>query len=331
VHGAVAVVIDADDDAAFMRAAFDAHDPGAGRITVHPTPGASHPPGLAQDVLVALGKRLPQQAVGVPRHEASWADTIRPAWMAAACWINAYRIGHLIVARAHTLTTAQRSQLAAVQQQTGVLLSLLWHRPPDRDLHRLLDQLGRPAHVIDTHDRALLRLHHRGTRPHHHITPNWQPQRIRGGPDRGALPARLHVLAAHPLHAGLLATTLTTSATAYQLTTVRLSDLAPTAAAIALTTTDRGPVRRTWHPLPDWAQPLLTATRAWHYLNGHRHDSWPLLQHTNFHHHNQLIDTAHALGIAAPIKHLNANPAWPSPQREPTTSAREKRERDLQG
>ncbi|MGW2113494.1 hypothetical protein [Streptomyces sp. NPDC001948] len=105
---------------------------------------------------------------------------------------------------------------------------------------------------------------------------------------------------------------------AEQLAAVRLADLAPDATALAL---PRRPYRPTstrhWHPVPTWAQPLLIAARAWHYLNGHHHPSRHLFQHTNFHHHNQLTETAAASGITPAITTLTGDPAWPTPATPP--------------
>lgn len=153
---------------------------------------------------------------------------------------------------------------------------------------------------------------HPGTRPH------------TDGPDTHARGSGRKLIQqvqqiGHPLHAGLLAAQLLSHTDqAEQLAAVRLADLAPDATALAL---PRRPYRPTstrhWHPVPTWAQPLLIAARAWHYLNGHHHPSRHLFQHTNFHHHNQLTETAAASGITPAINILTGDPAWPTPATPP--------------
>jgi hypothetical protein len=302
--GAITLVLDADDHPAWTKAALDAHGPGQGRITVHPAPGASHPPGLAQDVLGALGKHLPAQGHG-PRHRASWADMVHPAWTAAASWINAHRIGHLTVLRTHTLPPARWAQLAALRARTGIRLTLVWHGKPDARLASRAGHLGAPYAIVQDWNTARHGLHqtggmHPGTAQRHAI----------GG--ELLRPERLGRVG-HPLHAGLLAIQILHPAvTPGQLAAIRLGDLSPDVTAIALPhTSHRFSHRRSWQPLSHWAQPLLAAARAWHYLTGHPYPSRRLFQHINFHHHNQLTDVAAQLGIPAAIEHLTADPAWP--------------------
>ncbi|WP_405708077.1 MULTISPECIES: hypothetical protein [unclassified Streptomyces] len=55
-----------------IYSALDAHSPENGRVTIHPSPGASAPPALAQGILYALGKRLPPHDMDAPRHRALW-------------------------------------------------------------------------------------------------------------------------------------------------------------------------------------------------------------------------------------------------------------------
>jgi hypothetical protein len=308
---AVAVVVDSKDHPSFTAAALDAHRPVTGRITVHPSPGASAPPALAQDILGGLGKILPAREVNAPRHRACWADTVQPAWTAAAAWTHAHRIGHLIILRSHTLTGTGWKQLGALQRRTGCRLTLIWHQQPDGRLKRRTAEIGTAYRVIDGCEAARTRFALTGPRRPEATQPSGRCSS--GDPGaHGELIARIGQVG-HPLHAGLLATQiLLPDATAGQLTAVRLDDLGPTARALALP----GPGghrtdTRLRHPVPGWAEPLLTAARAWHYLTGHRHESRQLFQHDNFHHHNQLADVAAALGIRPAIDILDRDPAWP--------------------
>ncbi|RPK53925.1 MULTISPECIES: hypothetical protein [unclassified Streptomyces] len=315
---AVRIVIDADDHPAWTAAALDAHSPENGRVTLHPSPGSSAPPALAQDILCALGKRLPPRGMDAPRHRASWADMVGPAWTAAASWINAYRTGHLIVLRAHTLTPARWEQLDTLRARTGIHLTLIWHRKPDTRLTEHAARLSTGYQKTDGFDAARDRLRekgpaHPGTRPH-----------TTDGPDthtRGSGHELIEQVQqiGHPLHAGLLAAQLLSHTDeAEQLAAVRLADLAPDATALALPRLPYRPTStRHWHSVPTWAQPLLIAARAWHYLNGHHHPSRHLFQHTNLHHHNQLTDILTASGITPAINILTGDPAWPTPATPP--------------
>ncbi|MFJ3794614.1 hypothetical protein [Kitasatospora sp. NPDC090091] len=70
----VTVVLDPFDDALHTRAALAAHDPAAGRLTVHPTPGTDSTVCLAYDVLAALGKPVPSAVTraGLPSRRGRW-------------------------------------------------------------------------------------------------------------------------------------------------------------------------------------------------------------------------------------------------------------------
>ncbi|MEV5676466.1 hypothetical protein [Streptomyces sp. NPDC052179] len=309
---AVAVVIDVDDHPAWTAAALDAHCLSGGRIVLHPSPGASAPPALAQDLLHALGKQLPRADPATPRHRASWADLVTPAWTAAACWMHAHRVGHLVVLRAHTLTPTRWDQLGTLRRQTGVRLTLIWHQRPDTQLQERAQRLGTAHQEIHGLDTARVLFRRQGpVRPD--PPGNTSSEKHGNGSELQQIEAIQRV--AHPLHAGLLAAqTLIPGATAGQLAAIRLADLAPDATALALPHLPCRPTsHHQWHTVPGWAQPLLIAARAWHYLNGHRHSSRHLFQHINFHHHNQLTHTAAALGMNAAIDQLDADPAWPTP------------------
>ncbi|MFF9222147.1 hypothetical protein [Streptomyces viridosporus] len=71
----VTVIVDRHDHPATTAAALDAHQPAAGRITVHPTPAVGAPAALAQDVLAALGKTI----IGTNEQYGTWADSLAGA------------------------------------------------------------------------------------------------------------------------------------------------------------------------------------------------------------------------------------------------------------
>jgi hypothetical protein len=236
---------------------------------------------------------------------------VQPAWPAAACWIHAHRIGHLIVLRAHTLTPTRWGQLDTLRRRTGIHLTLVWHHKIDARLRERTAQLSTGYQQIDTLSAARAVLERKGpTRPGTAQHTANGPGTRSGEPELTDRVQRI----GHPLHAALLATqTLVPHAQAGQLAATRLADLAPDATALALPHPPYQPTSpRHWHPLPAWAQPLLTAARAWHYLTGHHHPSRHLFQHTNFHHHNQLSDLAALFGITPAIDTLTGDPAWPT-------------------
>jgi hypothetical protein len=120
------VVHDPHDDHAFMTAALAAHTPAAGRITVHPTPVASAPTSLAHDLLRSLGKHLP---VTASEDDAYWTSNTETAWRAVAAWMLELRIGHVIVTRAHRISSRHFEYLFALRELTKIRLTLLCHGP----------------------------------------------------------------------------------------------------------------------------------------------------------------------------------------------------------
>ncbi|MFE5562877.1 hypothetical protein [Streptomyces sp. NPDC056544] len=120
------VVHDHQDDHAFMTAALAAHDPALGRITVHPTPGASAPAALAHDLLRSLGRHSP--LVG-SQDAASWATNAQSAWRAVAAWILGLRITHLVVTRAHRIGARHFQDLLALRELTAIRVTLVCHGP----------------------------------------------------------------------------------------------------------------------------------------------------------------------------------------------------------
>ncbi|MFH8224736.1 hypothetical protein ACH4C2_37025 [Streptomyces sp. NPDC018057] len=133
------VVHDQDDDHAFMAAALAAHTPAHGRITVHPTPVASAPASLAHDLLRAVGKHLP--ADGSPEG-AGWAAQAEIAWRAVAAWMSVLRIGHLVITRAHRISSRHVEHLLALREVTGMRLTLLCHGPVPDALATVLPALA---------------------------------------------------------------------------------------------------------------------------------------------------------------------------------------------
>ncbi|MFE2640564.1 hypothetical protein ACFXKS_35020 [Streptomyces scopuliridis] len=112
-------------------------------MTIDPSPANGAPAALAHDLLYALGKRLPAGG----EIYGTWADSQRPAWDAAATWILAHRIGHLIIVRTDRLTAARRRQLLALRERCGIRLTLLWHRPVSPAVKTLLEQI--PHQIVD--------------------------------------------------------------------------------------------------------------------------------------------------------------------------------------
>ena len=128
----VTVLLDPHDDADVTAALLAAHDPAAGRVTVHPTPAISSPSALACDLLAALGRPVTRLA---EEHVSGTA----PAWQAAAAWVAADQIGQLAVLRAHRLGLAGWQRLLELRRATGTRLVLAWHdRALSQDVTRLL-------------------------------------------------------------------------------------------------------------------------------------------------------------------------------------------------
>ncbi|MFB6815406.1 hypothetical protein ACFCV8_12780 [Streptomyces sp. NPDC056347] len=110
-----------------MAAALAAHSPALGRITVHPTPVASAPAALAHDLLRSMGKHLP---LAGSEDGTYWTGNTETAWRAVAAWILALRIGHVIVTRAHRVSSRHFEHLFALAELTKIRLTLLCHGSP---------------------------------------------------------------------------------------------------------------------------------------------------------------------------------------------------------
>lgn len=128
----VTVLLDPHDDANVTAALLAAHDPAAGRVTVHPTPSTSSTSALVCDLLAALGRP-------VTRLAEEHVSGVAPAWQAAAAWVAGEQIGQLVVLRAHRLALAGWQRLLELRRATGTQLVLAWHdRALSRDVTRLL-------------------------------------------------------------------------------------------------------------------------------------------------------------------------------------------------
>ncbi|WP_190249884.1 hypothetical protein, partial [Dactylosporangium sucinum] len=120
VQGRVDVLLDPADDAAVTAALLSRHDPAAGRVVVHPTPGSRGDAGLAHDVLAALG-------VPVQQFAAERLGGAGPAWRAAAAWCHAAGVTELVVLRAHRLTATGWARLLGLSRASRAALRLVCH------------------------------------------------------------------------------------------------------------------------------------------------------------------------------------------------------------
>ncbi|PJE97352.1 hypothetical protein CUT44_12945 [Streptomyces carminius] len=146
------VVHDPHDDYAFMAAALAAHTPAAGRITVHPTPVASAPASLAHDLLRSTGKHLPPAG---SEDGTYWTGNTETAWRAVAAWMLALRTGHVIITRAHRISSRHFEYLFALAELTQIRLTLLCHGPLPPTLATALATLRHEeAHSLSAAHRA---------------------------------------------------------------------------------------------------------------------------------------------------------------------------------
>lgn len=280
---AVTLVLDPCDDVVHTRAALAAHDPSSGRITVHPTPGTGSTSTLAYDILAALDKPAP--LTGYRQHDTE------PAWALAAAWILATPVTHLTLLRAHLLAPRRLQDLLLLRERTGVRLILVCHRPSvppvlEQALKNIEHHIAEatallPAtepdaggHQVHAPNRPLanrwinlpalttLMTYDSGTRrcrcaaPMAHSRSFFPP--VMPPITAAEVAFRLHSATAHPHMAAELATATFTAASATQLDTVHVSDLAPDASTITLH--DDG-LRQgcMTHPVPPWARRLLQA------------------------------------------------------------------------
>lgn len=116
----VAVLLDPTDDATVTAGLLARHDPRAGCVVVHPTPGTHGPVTLAQNVLAALGR-----PIDAPRTDR--IGGVRGAWLAATAWVISDRIEHLVVLRAHRLAGDGWAALVELAAASGATLLLVCH------------------------------------------------------------------------------------------------------------------------------------------------------------------------------------------------------------
>lgn len=116
------VLLDAADDAAVTAGLLARHDPPGGCVVVHPTPAAYGRLSLGHDLLAALGRPVDEL-------RADRIGGVSTSWCAAAAWLAADRIEHLVVLRAHRLPTYCCVALIELARTTGVALLLVCHTP----------------------------------------------------------------------------------------------------------------------------------------------------------------------------------------------------------
>ncbi|MDP4512105.1 hypothetical protein [Nonomuraea turcica] len=123
----VTIVLDPHDDADCLHQALAAHDPAAGCVTVHPTPGASTDSQLCLDVLIALGKPADQAATLSGRAGGEHAVAAATAWLIGShTWL-------IIAVRTHLLSAAQRARLVCLAHESGAKLIVVWHARAEQD------------------------------------------------------------------------------------------------------------------------------------------------------------------------------------------------------
>lgn len=116
----VTVLLDPLDDITVTGTLLARHDPAAGVIIVHPTPGRTAESTLALDLLDAAGHpmgRLSDQRIG----------GLELLWAAVTAWCDGVAVAHLVVLRAHLLSARQHERLLALWRTLGMDLTLVWH------------------------------------------------------------------------------------------------------------------------------------------------------------------------------------------------------------
>jgi hypothetical protein len=133
------VVLDRGDDVRFTRAALASHDPGAGRVVVHPTVTSSGRL-LWHDILQALGCGPRHAAAGrASRQEQRHA--LRAALLSAPCC-------QVTVLRAHRIGLGLWADLVHLHRTTRADLVLVHHAELPDDLAHLLRHCDH--RIVDT-------------------------------------------------------------------------------------------------------------------------------------------------------------------------------------
>lgn len=141
------------DDVRVTVGLLECHDPGRGRVVVHPTPAPMDNHVFAHDLLAALGRP-------VSRLDDERLTAAKPAWAAAAAGILVDQVQDLVVLRADRLTVGTWSRLLRLRRQTGHRLTLVCHRPqiPAAHAARLVGTEHQVLHDLSQlqvmHDRS---------------------------------------------------------------------------------------------------------------------------------------------------------------------------------
>lgn len=295
----LAVVIDAEDDAAFTHTALAAHAPRAGRITLHPGPGTTSDTALAQDLLLALGK-----SAHIPGR---FANGRPPLWEAAAAWTSGLAVTRLTVLRAHLLDERRLQRILGLWRQTGIHLTLVVHRPR---LSAALERALPAGGYTTTNTLGEARALYQGDDTAEGVAPlmppappaawRWitlaalnrlvsydspQPCTAACSPrpivylQRSAplvptpaqsveLAARLHAASAHPARAAALVGAVAAGASFQQLTTARADGFHCVDSTLTLHDRTRYTDGCAIYPVPAWAVPFLHAAAQFAHLSG---------------------------------------------------------------
>jgi hypothetical protein len=135
----ITILLDPHDAVEVTHAALRAHDPQAGRLTIHPSPATTSTNALADDLLQALD--TPVSGPDNARHRRS-----TQLWDTVAAHITAQHINHVIILRAHLMSQPRWNRLLNLRQDTGIALTLICHghAMPAAALDALRDQ---PHHI----------------------------------------------------------------------------------------------------------------------------------------------------------------------------------------
>ncbi|MET7829279.1 hypothetical protein ABZT23_31975 [Streptomyces sp. NPDC005386] len=148
----ITLITDPHDHPDYTTTALAAHQPAAGRIAVHPTPLATAPAYLAQDLIRALGKHLL-----LPDGEAPWwTRNADESWRVAVAWTQALGISHYVICRAHRITGRHLEHLMALREHTRIQLTLVVSGPTPAALATVLKTVSH--HLTDTLENPRLHL-----------------------------------------------------------------------------------------------------------------------------------------------------------------------------
>ena len=110
-EAAVHIVEDLEDSRELVELIGAISNRLAGRVALHPTPGAAGRVQLASDLLVSLGKRF--DALASERVRAKARDLVD-------VWVEAERVRHLFVLRAHLLAPGRWRDLLGLGRRRGI-------------------------------------------------------------------------------------------------------------------------------------------------------------------------------------------------------------------